>query len=39
MATLFKKAIYNALEAQRVGISVANNGPHELTLADILGSC
>ena len=36
MATLFKKAIYKALEAQRVGILVASDGPHELSLADIL---
>jgi hypothetical protein len=26
MATLFKKAIYKALEAHRVGISVASDG-------------
>jgi hypothetical protein len=39
MATLFKKAIYKALEAHRVDILVANNGPHELTLANIRGLC
>jgi len=39
MATLFKKAIYKALEAQRVGILVASDGPHELSLADIRGLC